>query len=126
VPTGVSGGVDPRWSTTGVGERTVLSGPVVNDGCTFNCSPPAGLDGLTRDRDLELGHNCWVIPEEEPFVTKVIERSCLVGSADEFRTRVADLNAAGLDQIVLLPPLDAKEQVFADAAHVFIGAAPAI
>ncbi len=80
-----------------------------------------------RHLRTHLGHNCWVIPEEERFVTKeLIERSCLVGTADELRTRIADLDAAGLDQIVLLPPLDAKEQVIADAASVLIGAGSAI
>lgn len=75
-----------------------------------------------RHLRTHLGHNCWVIPEEERFVTRaLIERSCLVGTADDLRTRVAELADAGLDQIVLLPPLDAKEEVIADAARVLIG-----
>ncbi len=74
-----------------------------------------------RHLRTHLGHNCWVIPEEERFVTReLIERSCLVGTADELRARVADLETAGLDQIVLLPPLAAKERVIADAARVLI------
>ena len=35
--------------------------------------------------------------------------------------RVAELDDAGLDQIVLLPPLDAKEAVVADVARELIG-----
>jgi hypothetical protein len=63
-----------------------------------------------------------VIPEEERFVTKaLIETSCLVGTADELRRRVAALDEAGLDQIVLLPPLAAKEAVIADVARELIG-----
>ncbi len=74
-----------------------------------------------RHLRTHLGHNCWVIPEEERFVTReLIERSCLVGTADDLRTRVADLHEAGLDQIVLLPPLDAKEQVIEDVARELI------
>jgi alkanesulfonate monooxygenase SsuD/methylene tetrahydromethanopterin reductase-like flavin-dependent oxidoreductase (luciferase family) len=73
-----------------------------------------------RHQRVHLGHNCWVIPEEEQFVTaELIERSCLVGTAEQLIGRIRALDAAGLDQIVLLPPLAAKEQVIRDvAAHV--------
>ena len=74
-----------------------------------------------RHLRTHLGHNCWVIPEEERFVTKeLIERSCLVGTADELRQRVGELDDAGLDQIVVLPPLAAKETVIADIARELI------
>ncbi len=77
-----------------------------------------------RHLRTHLGHNCWVIPDEERFVTKeLIERSCLVGTPDDLRRRVAELDEAGLDQIVLLPPLDAKEAVIADVAAELIRAA---
>ena len=70
-----------------------------------------------RHLRTHLGHNCWVIPEEERFVTPdLIDRTCLVGTADELRVRIADLEAAGLDQLILLPPLDEKESVIADLA----------
>ncbi len=79
---------------------------------------------LARERRhlrIHLGHNCWVIEEEERFVTKsLIERSCLVGTPDELRGRVSELDAAGLDQIVVLPPLEAKERVIADIARELI------
>jgi alkanesulfonate monooxygenase SsuD/methylene tetrahydromethanopterin reductase-like flavin-dependent oxidoreductase (luciferase family) len=75
-----------------------------------------------RHLRTHLGHNCWVIPEEERFVTpELIDRTCLVGTADDLRRRVADLEEAGLDQIVLLPPLDEKESVIAEVADVLIG-----
>lgn len=75
-----------------------------------------------RHLRTHLGHNCWVIEEEERFVTKsLIERSCLVGTPDELRTRVAELERSGLDQIVVLPPLDAKERVVADVGRELIG-----
>ncbi|MEO5724802.1 MAG: LLM class flavin-dependent oxidoreductase [Ilumatobacteraceae bacterium] len=74
-----------------------------------------------RHLRTHLGHNCWVIPEEERFVTKeLIERSCLVGSPQGLRSRIADLENAGLDQIVVLPPLAAKEQVIGDIARELI------
>ena len=75
-----------------------------------------------RHLRTHLGHNCWVVPEEERFVTKeLIERSCLVGTPDDLRARVEELDAAGLDQIVVLPPLAAKEEVIADVARELIG-----
>lgn len=101
----------------------------------FGRRPPAHLRDIWDDYVAEvdktpperrhlrthLGHNCWVIPEEERFVTKeLIERSCLVDTPDRLRERIAELDDAGLDQIVLLPPLDAKEVVIADVARELI------
>jgi len=85
----------------------------------------AAVEAVPEERRhlrTHLGHNCWVIPEEERFVTRaLIETSCLVGTADELRARIADLEQAGLDQIVILPPLAAKEEVVADVARELIG-----
>jgi alkanesulfonate monooxygenase SsuD/methylene tetrahydromethanopterin reductase-like flavin-dependent oxidoreductase (luciferase family) len=73
-----------------------------------------------RHQRIHLGHNCWVIPEEEPFVTpELIDRTCMVGTPDQLRSRVQQLYAAGLDQLVILPPLAEKEAVIADIAGVF-------
>jgi len=71
-----------------------------------------------RHLRTHLGHNCWVIPEEERFVTPaLIDASCIVGTPDQLRSRIAELDDAGLDQIVLLPPIDEKESVIADIAR---------
>lgn len=74
-----------------------------------------------RHQRIHLGHNCWVIPDEEQFVTaELIERTCLVGTAGDLAERVRALDDAGLDQLVLLPPLDEKEAVIERvAAEVF-------
>jgi alkanesulfonate monooxygenase SsuD/methylene tetrahydromethanopterin reductase-like flavin-dependent oxidoreductase (luciferase family) len=70
-----------------------------------------------RHQRVHQGHNCWVLPEEEQFVTKeLIERSCLVGTPTELATLIGDLATAGLDQLVLLPPLAEKEAVIRDVA----------
>jgi alkanesulfonate monooxygenase SsuD/methylene tetrahydromethanopterin reductase-like flavin-dependent oxidoreductase (luciferase family) len=101
----------------------------------FGRRPPADLsdiwDAYVRQVELtpldrrhqrtHLGHNCWVIPEEEQFVTpELIDRTCMVGTPDQLRTRVNQLYAAGLDQLVILPPIDEKEAVIADIARVFL------
>ena len=73
----------------------------------------------TRHQRVHRGHNCWVEPEEERFLTKeLIEATCLVGSADQLIERLRDLGDAGLDQVMILPPLEPRfavlEQVGAE------------
>ncbi|MEM8747885.1 MAG: LLM class flavin-dependent oxidoreductase [Actinomycetota bacterium] len=71
-----------------------------------------------RHQRVHQGHNCWVLPEEERFVTAdLLERSCLVGTPDELADRIRSLDAAGLDQLVVLPPLAEKEAVIRDFAE---------
>jgi len=81
----------------------------------------AMIDEVPEDRRhlrIHLGHNCWVEPEEERFVTKdLIERTCLVGTAEQLASTMRDLEAAGLTQMMLLPPLEAKERVLRSVAE---------
>ncbi len=83
----------------------------------------AMLDSVERrDPDrlhqrIHQGHNCWVVPEEEQFVTKeLIEASCMVGEAADLADRLRSLEAAGLTQVMVLPPLAVKESVLRDVA----------
>jgi len=70
-----------------------------------------------RHQRIHEGHNCWVIPEEEPFITpELISSTCLVGTRDELVEKVQALEEAGLDQLVLLPPLAEKEAVMRSVA----------
>lgn len=83
----------------------------------------AMLDREDPDRihqRVHQGHNCWVLPEEERFVTpELIRATCLVGTPDDLVTRCRDLEAAGLRQIMVLPPLAVRDEVLHDiAAHV--------
>jgi alkanesulfonate monooxygenase SsuD/methylene tetrahydromethanopterin reductase-like flavin-dependent oxidoreductase (luciferase family) len=53
---------------------------------------------------IHAGHNCWVIPEEERFVSgELIESTCTVGTADDLARRLRALADAGLDQVMILP-----------------------
>lgn len=71
-----------------------------------------------RHQRVHQGHNCWVVPEEEQFVTPdLIARSCLVGTPESLARQIEELDRAGLDQIVLLPPLAEKEAVIRDVAE---------
>ena len=83
----------------------------------------AMLDGVDPERlhqRIHGGHNCWVLPEEERFVTKeLIDATCMVGTPDLLASRLRALEAAGLSQVMLLPPLAVRDQVLRDvAAHV--------
>jgi 5,10-methylenetetrahydromethanopterin reductase len=81
----------------------------------------AMLDEVPAERRhlrIHLGHNCWVIPEEERFVTEeLLQASCLIGTADELIRRLQALGDAGLGQVVILPSLGAKEQVLREVAE---------
>lgn len=73
------------------------------------------LDQVPEDRRhqrIHAGHNCWVVPEEERFVTPaLIESSCLVGTEDDIVERLLGLEQAGVDQMMLLPPLEPRYKV---------------
>ena len=61
---------------------------------------------------IHAGHHCWVIPEEERFVTsKLIDATCIVGTASEVIERLQQLEARGLDQLMILPNFDPRYQV---------------
>ncbi len=65
-----------------------------------------------RHQRIHEGHNCWVVPEEVPFVTTdLMASSCMIGTAEQLRDRLADLDAAGLDQVMILPPLEPRYDV---------------
>ena len=65
-----------------------------------------------RHQRVHAGHNCWVIPEEERFVTaETISASCLVGTQDQLIEQLQTLGAEGLNQVMLLPPFDPRYDV---------------
>lgn len=65
-----------------------------------------------RHQRIHRGHNCWVEPEEEQFLTKeLIEATCLVGTTDQLVDRLGALGEAGLDQVMILPPLEPRFEV---------------
>jgi 5,10-methylenetetrahydromethanopterin reductase len=77
----------------------------------------ADLDPARIHLRVHQGHNCWVLPEEERFITKeLIEATCLVGTPDQLADRLRALELAGLSQLMVLPPLDVKEQILTDVA----------
>jgi len=68
-------------------------------------------DDLLHQR-IHAGHNCWVIPEEERFVTsEVIDATCVVGTRDDVLRRLRELEAAGLTQVMILPAFEPRYRV---------------
>ena len=85
--------------------------------------PPAHLRGIwdrycalvesipepLRHFRVHAGHCTYVLPEEQELLTpELIRATCLVGTADEIIEQVRELEATGLQQIMLLPALDTQ------------------
>ncbi len=70
-------------------------------------SYPAG----DRHQRIHAGHNCWVIPEEEKFLTpEVLKASSLIGTRDQLIDQLGSLSEAGLHQVMVLPNFDTRYQ----------------
>ena len=48
---------------------------------------------------------------------ELIEQSCMVGTAADLARRLDDLGAAGLGQVMLLPPLASRDEVLRSVAE---------
>ncbi len=98
----------------------------------FGRPPPAHLASIWEDYRTMLasipeerlhlrvhaGHNCWVLPEEERFVTReTIEASCLVGTPEDLAARLRALAAAGLSGLMLLPAWEPRYEVLERVAR---------
>ena len=92
----------------------------------FGHQPPNALAGIWTDytallesfpaerrhQRIHAGHNCWVLPEEERFLTpEVLAASSMIGTADELIERLRDLADGGLDQVMILPNFDTRFDV---------------
>lgn len=65
-----------------------------------------------RHQRIHAEHNCWVLPEEEKFVTRAtLEASCLIGTMDQLIEKLSALDASGLDQVMILPAFDPRYEV---------------
>lgn len=62
-----------------------------------------------RHQRIHQGHNCWVLPEEEQFITAdLMQATCMVGTREELIARLDELDAAGLSQVMILPSFDPR------------------
>ncbi|MGH7838155.1 MAG: hypothetical protein ACREQC_10105, partial [Candidatus Binataceae bacterium] len=79
--------------------------------------------GLEGERYLELhtGHCTFVPARERKFVTPAtIRATTLVAPREEILGRLRELEAAGLDQIVLNPPFDGFEEFVDEISNEII------
>ncbi len=75
-----------------------------------------------RHQRIHQGHSCWVIPEEERFLTEpVLRASSMIGTRDQILERLTDLRGAGLNQIMILPNFDPRFDVLVKTAKALIG-----
>ncbi len=101
-----------QWSQYGV-EPPAFLGGIWDDYTALLAKVPAER----RHLRIHLGHNCWVEPEEERFLTpEVLQNGCMVGPAEALAERVAALEEAGLRELMLLPTLATKDKVLRDVA----------
>ena len=74
-----------------------------------------------RHQRIHGGHNCWVLPEEERFLTpEVLRATCMIGERDELVERLSALAGAGLDQVMILPNFDTRFDVLERVAKDII------
>ena len=65
-----------------------------------------------RHQRIHAGHNCWVMEEEEQFLTpQILQANSMIGTRDELIDRLQGLGAAGLNQVMILPNFDTRFDV---------------
>ena len=101
----------------------------------FGHQPPNELAGIWEDytallesfpeerrhQRIHAGHNCWVIPEEEKFLTpEVLTSSSMIGTQEDLLERLHDLSDSGLNQVMILPNFDTRYDVIERVAKEII------
>jgi 5,10-methylenetetrahydromethanopterin reductase len=75
-----------------------------------------------RHQRIHAGHNCWVLPEEERFLTpEVLQATSMIGTRSQLLARLRDLAGAGLHQVMILPNFDTRYTVLERVARDLIG-----
>ena len=67
---------------------------------------------------IHRGHNCWVEPDEEQFLTDdLMRQTTLTGTANEIVERLEGLAEHGLDHVMVLPSLAPRVEVLRRVAR---------
>lgn len=81
------------------------------------CEHVARMKTPPEKRYLEIhdGHCTYYVPEERKFITpEAIEGVCLVGGPRDIAEEIHKAEAAGLNEVILLPPMAALRDVMQD------------
>ena len=71
-----------------------------------------------RHQRIHAGHNCWVLPEEERFLTpEVLTASSMIGTKEQLIEQLRGMEAAGLNQVMILPNFDTRFDVLERVAR---------
>ena len=71
-----------------------------------------------RHQFVHRGHNCWVMADEEQFLSpELMEASCIIGTKEQVIDRLGSLGEQGLDQVMILPPFDPRYEVLEQVAE---------
>ena len=75
-----------------------------------------------RHQRIHGGHNCWVLPEEERFLTpEVLASGAIIGTRNQLLEKLSALHEAGLDQLMILPNFDTRYDVLESVAAELMG-----
>ena len=75
-----------------------------------------------RHQRIHAGHNCWVLPEEERFLTpEVLASGAIIGTRNQLLEKLSALHEAGLDQLMILPNFDTRYDVLESVAAELMG-----
>ena len=75
------------------------------------------LPESARFRQIHDGHLVYLQPAERKYVSSdAIRASCLIGTPDEIIEHVKRLEAGGIKEVALWPPMDCERKVLADFA----------
>ena len=103
-----------RWCDDGRGEPPAALASIWDDYVVAVETVPPHL----RHQRVHAGHNTYVHPDERRFVTpELIDRFVLVGSPGELVERLRAYEAAGLDELLLLPDLAHRDEDTEDFAR---------
>ena len=96
-----------QWRQLGK-EPPELLRPIWSDYCAMLEKVPAER----LHQRIHAGHNCWVVPEEERFLSaELIRGTCVVGTADEVCQRLRAFADAGVDEMMILPAFEPRYAV---------------
>ena len=105
----------------------------------FGHQPPNALAGIwddyvalmekvpaeRRHQRIHAGHCCWVVPEEERFLTPdVLRAGMMIGTRDELIEQLAGLSEAGLNQVMTLPNFATRHESLEQVAKALVGNVP--